>query len=42
MWRYGPYPRPPYGPPATQGDGRSVLRPYGVGSCMSGFPRARE
>ena len=22
--------RPPYGPPAARGDGRSVLRPYGL------------
>ena len=22
--------RPPYGPPASQGDGRSMLNPYGL------------
>ena len=28
--------RPPYGPPASQGDGRSTLRPYGLDRTYPG------
>ena len=29
--------RPPYGPPAVQEDGRSMLRPYSLGRIYPGF-----
>ena len=38
----GPTIWPPCGPPASRGDGRNMLRPYGVGGYMPGFPLARE